>query len=104
MEATVQAVRYGHAELAAHFMEKDVKQNVMGSLFNHFHHEALKGNTKWQVPIREVSVRKKGVKGLTPLHCAAINPSTSALEQLYAICPDVNVADDDHRKLIHYAG
>lgn len=98
------AISRGSVDVAAWAIEKDVKANVMGSMYNHYHHEALvRDNTQWKGPIREVSARKKGPHGLTPLHCAVVNPNISALKQLFAVCPDVNVMDDYNRKLIHYA-
>ena len=100
----VDAIAAGHTEVPATLIEKDLKQNTMGSQFNHFHHEALtRGNAAWKGPIREVSCRKQGPSGLTPMHCAIINSNLSAFKQLYAICPDVNIADHNHRKLVHYA-
>ena len=63
-EGVVHAVRYGNGSLAAHFIEKDLKQNVMGSQFNKYHQEALvRGDQKWKDVIREVSARKKGPLG-----------------------------------------
>jgi hypothetical protein len=54
--------------------------------------------------VREVSVRKKCESAcITPLHCAAVNPDTRALEALFRVVPDVHVVDADQRKLVHYA-
>ena len=53
--------------------------------------------------LREASVKKKSHFGLTPIHCAATNSDTRALEHLYRACPDVHISDDLGRKLVHYA-
>eukprot|EP00095_Tigriopus_kingsejongensis_P005843 maker-scaffold697_size109876-snap-gene-0.23 protein:Tk05843 transcript:maker-scaffold697_size109876-snap-gene-0.23-mRNA-1 annotation:"poly(adp-ribose) polymerase pme-5-like" len=100
-----EAIYRGSLEVPAWIIETDMKSNVLGSLFNRYHHEALLGSVpnSWKAPIREASARKKGPNGMTPLHCAAINPDISALRQLFLVCPDVNVVDNNQRKLIHYA-
>ena len=97
--------RYGHNDLAAHIIEGDVKQG--GSNFSKFYHEALtsKGDP-WQGTVREVSALKKADwsnRQITPLHCASINPDIGPLEALFRVSPDVNVADGDQKKLVHYA-
>ena len=75
--------------------------------FNFLHEEALtKEKASELTPnIKKVSVTKKplGNSGITPLHCAAINPNAEILEALLAISPDYYSPDDKMRKLIHYA-
>ncbi len=102
--AVVHGVRWGNAEAAAYFMERDLKHAEMGSMYNRYHHESLlRGSQLWRGPIREASAQKRGHMGITPLHCACVNPNTSALRQLFAICPNPSVADLQQRKLAHYA-
>ena len=54
-------------------------------------------------PVRMASATKKGPRDLTPLHCAAANPDAGPLAEMFAVCPDVNLADGGQRKLVHYA-
>ncbi len=46
---------------------------------------------------------KKGLSGMTPMHCACVNPDTGPLKAMFAVCPDFNMADSDQWKLVHYA-
>ena len=103
--AAVFAVRYGHWELAEYFLYKEEKSGGLLGLISHFHHEALlpDGQKKWQQPPKSVSVLKRGPRGMTPLHCASANPDLGPLKVLFKISPDLNVADDDRYKLVHYA-
>ena len=76
--------------------------------YNHYHSESLmpynKVQKKWsELPLREASAKKKAHFGLTPLHCAAINPDTRPLQHLFKVCPDLYLQDDQGRKLVHYA-
>ena len=91
--------------MAAHFIERDLKQG--SSSFSHFYQDALlETSDPWDGTVREVSARKKGGwenKQITPLHCACINPSTGPLEALFKVCPDLYIADSEDRKLVHYA-
>ena len=100
------AVINGHAELAAHFIQDDIRQNEIGSSFNHFHHEALTWDGEKLLDsgqsVRDASVRKSGPDGLTPLHCACLNPSSKALETLFAVTP-CNLVDHNSKSLAHYA-
>ena len=54
-------------------------------------------------PVRMMSVTKKGPRDMTPLHCAAANPDVGPLKEMFSVCPDFNLADNAHRKLVHYA-
>ncbi len=84
------AVRYGNLEVAAHYTEKDMKENRLGSSFSRYHLEALTfcAGDKWDAgSVREVSVRKKaGWYGGTPLHFACVNPCVGPLKQLFMVC------------------
>ncbi len=104
-ENLVHGVRMGHARPANYYIERDLKHSSMGpSMFNKYHHEALtRGSQLWKDPIREASAQKRGPLGMTPLHCACVNPNVSALRQLYEVCPNVGLADDNLRKPVHYA-
>ena len=97
--------RYGNREIAAHFIEVDLKQG--NHFFSNFYKDALLGTgDPWDGAIREISARKKGGlenKQITPLHCACINPDIGPLEALFKVCPDLYVADSEDRKLVHYA-
>ena len=97
--------RFGHNELAAHFIKGDVNQG--GSNFSKFFYEALtmKGDP-WNGTVREISAVKKADyqnRCFAPLHCACINPDTGPLKALFKVNPDLNISDSDQRKLIHYA-
>ena len=91
--------------MAAHFIEEDVKRG--GSNFSKFFHEALVSRgDPWKGTVREASAVKKATwanRCLTPLHCACINPNTGPLEALFKVNPDLNIADSDKKKLVHYA-
>jgi ankyrin repeat protein len=104
---TVHAVRHGNNDLAEAVMSKyAAKFNMCWGTLNHHHIEALAkgGEKKWaKNPVRLVSVQKKGPKGMTPLHCACSNPDVGPLKHLFGVCPDVNLGDDEQRKLAHYA-
>jgi ankyrin repeat protein len=60
---------------------------------------------------RKVSVLKKnygffqrGIQGqFTPIHCACINPNPEFLIKLLEMQPELNLADDQLRKPVHYA-
>ena len=81
------AIEYGHYKLAASLIDWDMKTEVLGSNWSKFHLESLTKTDKsrdWNPPIREISVRKKGAYGLTPLHVACINPSTKPLQEIVA--------------------
>ena len=91
--------------MSAHFIEEDVKRG--GSNFSKFFHEALvsKGDP-WKGTVREASTFKKATwssRCITPLHCACIIPDTGPLEALLKVNPDLNIADSDKKKLVHYA-
>ena len=91
--------------MSAHFIEEDVKRG--GSNFSKFFNEALvsKGDP-WKGAVREASTFKKATwsnRCITPLHCACINPDTGPLDALLRVNPDLNIADSDKKKLVHYA-
>jgi len=75
--------------------------------FNNAHQEALiKEKASELTPgLKKVSVTKKplGNSGITPLHCAAINPNQEILEALLEVSRDYSLPDDKMRRLIHYA-
>ncbi len=103
LDSLVHGVRAGQPE-AAHYVERDVKHGAVASAFNRYHHESLvRGSQRWKDQVREASAQKRGPSGLTPLHCACANPNPSALRQLFSVCPNPSVADDEQRKLAHYA-
>ena len=97
--------RFGNTELAAHLIEREVRQG--GSSFSKFYSAALLGSgDPWQGNIKEVSVNKKADysnKQITPMHCACINPDTGPLEAMFRVNPNLVQADLEQRKLVHYA-
>ena len=97
--------RFGNAELAAHIIEREVRQG--GSSFSKFYSTAMLGSgDPWQGNIKEVSVNKKADysnKQITPMHCACINPDPGPLEAMFRVNPNLGQADLDQRKLVHYA-
>ena len=97
--------RYGHRELAAHYISEDLEQG--GSQFSKFFVDSLVGSgDPWSSTVREVSARKKSGQEnrcITPLHTACINPDTGPLEALYQACPDLFLTDFDQWKPVHYA-
>ena len=83
-----------------------MKTEALGSNWSKFHLESLTKTDKsrdWNPPIREISVRKKGAYGLTPLHVACINPSTKPLQEIVAACPDFQLTDGIGRQPVHFA-
>ena len=105
ISAVHQAVRAGHAGLAATWIQTDVTRG--GSAFSKYFIQALTGTgDPWGGAAREVSARKKSEweqRQFTPLHCAAINPDPGPLAALLHCCPDTALADADRRKVVHYA-
>jgi len=95
------AVRAGNLALAQHLMEAKIKNGGYG--FNQLHIEVL--GDKPLTPFKKVSVTKKPIENflVAPLHCAAINPDPRHLESLISQCDDLNYADNQSRKAIHYA-
>ncbi len=94
----------GNAEIAAHVIRMNQREAGLGCPYSRFHLEALETDgSLWIDAVREISVKKKTWEGVTPLHCACINPDPSALKKLFAACPEVNMSDRADRKLIHYA-
>ena len=79
----------------------------LGSSFSHFHLDALtfSSDVTWTTPVREVSVRRRGAGGATPVHCACINPNVAPLRTLLEVCPDINAVDEGRsgRRPVHYA-
>ena len=101
------AVESGNAALAAHVVGRDADECGIASQFSRFHREALTmtedDDEEMWTGLREASVRKRTWRGLSPMHCACANPDATALKRLFAVCPDVNLADRQQRKLVHYA-
>lgn len=97
------AVRYGHRKLAGQFMEEALKMDGFG--FNNLHKEVLLFEKQELPSYRAASVKKKALPphGLTPIHCAAINPNPKYLSTLLSIEPEFQIADRSMRRPIHYA-
>ena len=102
----VQAVRQGHRQLAAHYIERDLARGGQAG-FSKFHVQALLGEgDPWDGGVREASAKKKADwsnKQVTPLHCACINPDPGPLEALWKVCPDLHLCDSENMKPLHYA-
>ncbi len=83
------ALRWGHTQLAIYLIEKDQKENRLGSNYSRYHLEALTygAKDKWDAgKLREVSVRKtSGWDGATPMHFACANPCVGPLKQLFSV-------------------
>ena len=57
------------------------------------------GGDGWKDNPRESSVLKTSEgSGITPLHCACVNPNPAALKQMYAVAPDSGLADTEGRR------
>lgn len=94
-------VRKGNLPQAAHYIVKANKNYGFG--FNRLHEEALTGKFEGKIPKMSVIKVPHTNKGITPLHCACINPDVSVLRKLYSANPDYSINDEEMRKLTHYA-
>ena len=97
------AIRKGHLHLGIEYTNEKYDPN-----FSHFFREAMMPFDKvakiWEnLPPREASIQKKGSDGVTPFHCASINPDIRALKKFYSICPEIEIKDSLHRTLVHFA-
>eukprot|EP01113_Clastostelium_recurvatum_P021438 TRINITY_DN2540_c0_g1_i2.p1 TRINITY_DN2540_c0_g1~~TRINITY_DN2540_c0_g1_i2.p1 ORF type:complete len:2019 (-),score=594.67 TRINITY_DN2540_c0_g1_i2:668-6724(-) len=119
----VKAVRAGNREVAGWLVKKLVSDDGFG--YNIVHQETLTlhDGESFSGTIRKTSVTKKPIDGrrMTPLHTACINPDPKYLLELLAIGAKnnarskdsglnaqvlhdlLNLADQDKKKLIHYA-
>ncbi|XP_064623807.1 poly [ADP-ribose] polymerase tankyrase-like [Lineus longissimus] len=97
-------VRRGHRKLAGHVLSNYIASGNFG--FNALHEQVLLLDKDDLPPsIKSVSVKKKPYDnaGVTPLHCAAINPNVKYLTKLLTILPEYNIMDKNHWRPIHYA-
>ena len=100
------ALERGHPQLAAHLIKYLQKSLGLGCNFSKFHLESLTKTDQsgsWDPPIREASAKKAADFQITPLHTACVNPSIKALEEIYAVYPDLYVNDAKGRRAVHYA-
>ncbi|XP_055957133.1 poly [ADP-ribose] polymerase tankyrase [Patella vulgata] len=98
------AVIHGQRKLAARLVEEAEKRGGLG--FNFLHKEVLSFDKEdLRQNVMAISVRKKPLEnsGITPVHCAAINPNIKYLSRLISIEPDINVMDKNTRRPIHFA-
>uniref|UniRef100_T1IYM8 Poly [ADP-ribose] polymerase n=1 Tax=Strigamia maritima TaxID=126957 RepID=T1IYM8_STRMM len=97
------AVRFGHRKLAGQLVEDALKLDGFG--FNSLHKEVLLYDKQELPSCRAASVKKRAftIGGLTPIHCAAVNPNPKYLSTLLAIDPEYNIPDRNMRRPIHYA-
>ncbi|CAG7784766.1 unnamed protein product, partial [Allacma fusca] len=102
-DAVIHAIRAGHCELAGAIIAEANKRGGFG--FNALHEQVLLQKGEPLPAFKAVSVVKKctGNSRITPLHCAAINPNPMYLSALLNIRPEVNVMDNEHWTLLHYA-
>eukprot|EP00727_Mastigamoeba_balamuthi_P010035 m51a1_g5654 putative poly [ADP-ribose] polymerase (2347) ;mRNA; r:873460-881811 len=99
----VYAIERGYRQRAA-FMLAQLKE-LGGWGFNFLHEKALSADDITEKPLRAASVTKKPQwnRSVTPIHCAAINPSTRCLKALFAVVPEYGILDERRRRPIHYA-
>ncbi|XP_064602038.1 poly [ADP-ribose] polymerase tankyrase-like isoform X2 [Liolophura sinensis] len=98
------AVLHGHRKLAGKLVEEAEKLGGFG--FNFLHKEVLCFEKEdLRASLHPASVKKKPLEnfGMTPLHCAAINPNIKYLSRLLSAEPDYNLPDKAQRRPIHYA-
>ncbi|XP_025104527.1 LOW QUALITY PROTEIN: tankyrase-like protein [Pomacea canaliculata] len=98
------ALQNGHRQIAARLVAEAVRLGGYG--YNYLHEEVLRFTKEdLRDHILAASVRKKPFdnRGITPLHCAAINPNVKYLKALLTIEPDITLMDRSHKRLIHYA-
>jgi len=98
-----QAIISGNRKMAAFLINKIKELTNYG--FNNLHYEVLAFDNEDLSDFHRQSVHKKAVgnDGVTPTHCACINPNPKYLEALFNIDPNTNLADNMQRKPIHYA-
>ncbi|XP_074658150.1 poly [ADP-ribose] polymerase tankyrase-like [Tubulanus polymorphus] len=98
----VNVIRTGNRKLAAALVADAIKA---GHGFNFLHIEVLKNDDEPLSPAKSPSVKKKPYNndGITPIHCACINPNASYLTTLMSILPEYNIMDKKHWRPIHYA-
>ena len=71
--------------------------------FNRYHHQALDDDIEGKINKLSMLKRPHTNKGINPLHVACINPNITCLRKYYSTNPEYSSADEDQRKLIHYA-
>ncbi|KAG0181661.1 hypothetical protein DFQ29_007537 [Apophysomyces sp. BC1021] len=103
-EAIYLAVASGNGIFAA----KHLEQHWPNTWYNHLHIGALTfTDDKPFNPYRRNQIMKRLVngKGLTPVSCAAINPSSKYLDELYSAldAAERNETDDLGRNIAHFA-
>ncbi|KAL5008431.1 hypothetical protein ScPMuIL_014012 [Solemya velum] len=99
-----EAVLHGHQKLAGQLVEESVKTGSSG--FGFLHQDVLQFETedlRKNIMMSSVTKKPYGNKRITPLHCACINPNVKYLRQLLTIFPNMNIEDQDHHRLVHYA-
>ncbi|XP_071081128.1 poly [ADP-ribose] polymerase tankyrase-like [Haliotis cracherodii] len=103
-ENIYRAITLGNRKIAAKLVADAEKRGGLG--FNYLHSEVLNFEKEdLRSNILSASVRKKpyGNEGITPLHCAAINPNVKYLSRLLQIEPDISLFDKRNRRPIHFA-
>jgi ankyrin repeat protein len=95
-------LRAGKKDFAHEILKKIVELNNFG--FSKLHLEVL-SDVPLADKVNKASVTKAAYQnqGITPLHCACINPDPSFLEALLQTQPDMQTMDKDNLKAIHYA-
>ncbi|CAK74015.1 unnamed protein product (macronuclear) [Paramecium tetraurelia] len=99
------AVRSGNWATAGYLVQMAMDKGHMYG-FNQVHVDVLNYTSGSRIgSIKKPSATKKtgGDYLITPIHCAAINPSHTCLQKLLDISQEYNILDEIHRKPIHYA-
>ncbi|XP_014669075.1 PREDICTED: tankyrase-like protein [Priapulus caudatus] len=99
-----EAISAGNRRVASKLMEMMVDK-MGGYGFNELHKEVLINDQKDLKTFRAVSIKKKPIDnaGVTPIHCACINPNPKYLAKLLSVQSNLNLADKYHRRPVHYA-
>lgn len=97
------ALRYGHRHLAAALLASGAADKCG---YNHVHREVLQNTAQPLSHFEPLAVLQKAHNGLTPIHCAAVNPRPTYLSQLLAATTGnvvLELRDADGRSPVHYA-
>ncbi|XP_067682285.1 poly [ADP-ribose] polymerase tankyrase-like [Haliotis asinina] len=98
------ALILGNRKIAARLVADAVKRGGFG--FNYLHSDVLnfeKEDLRSNILVASVKKKPFGNEGITPLHCAAINPNVKYLSRLLQIEPDISLFDKRNRRPIHFA-
>jgi ankyrin repeat protein/predicted DNA-binding WGR domain protein len=94
---------HGRTDIAEYVLKKAESNGGYGT--NEYFVKALTGTKQSISAIPKQSVTKKahGMKNVSPIHCACLNPNADALKHLLTVNPEFQNMDQRMRKPIHYA-